>query len=102
MSFDSSVFEINKHRYPRSDLFVVMTVDNSNVQFLTTEDGIHAAITKNSNEAFVFDGYDVALKFVMALEVEDQHYYIVPLAAVQILTGIEGGVTPTHKVIPKA
>lgn len=110
MSFDSNVWNENKLRYPRHDLFVIMTVNNAQVKYLSvnhSKDKFYrifnesALLSESPAEALVIDDFNLANQIFtdMQLDSSDDHFYIVPLSAVQILTGIGGGVSPTNTVI---
>lgn len=100
MKFDANIFELNQYRYPRSDLFVIMTVEQGLIKYLSTEDGREGKFKPDSESALVFDGFNLASKVHDDMQLGDSgHHYIVPLAAIQILTGVCGGVTPTHTVV---
>lgn len=106
MAFNASIFEINKYRYPRGDLFVIMTVEQGVVKYLAADEHIkEGKFIPDSRAALVFDGFSLAnrvfddMGFNPLLTQEPKQCYIVPLAAIQILTGIDGGITPTHSVV---
>ncbi len=100
MKIDSSIWELNKNRYPRYDLFVIVTVDQCLVKYLATDDLKDAEFIPDSMSALVFDGFNLANKLFVDMGFDLVHgHYIVPIGAIQILTGVTGGISTHHTVI---
>ena len=97
--FDKCIYEENKGRYPQSELVVIMTIKSNEVQYLSLHDQRDEPLfMSNSEYALLFDGFELAKEILSEMGLADQSCYIVPLAAVQILRGVMGGVAPTNTV----
>jgi len=97
--FNESVYRENELRYPSHDLYVFMFVEEGKIQYFSQGlDGV-VVFVESSEEALVFDGFETANRVFADLELEDKKVYITPLAAIQIMTGVCGGIAPKNMVI---
>lgn len=98
MDFAKDIYDKNKYRYSRRDLVVIMTVEDGDIRFFSSTDNHEVAFNPNSENATVFSNIEIATMVLNDIGLTEGHSYVIPLAALQILAGIDGGVSPTNPI----